>query len=495
MVAPLAQATLGVALAGAAVEGTRVLSKYPAPKVIAVAVLVLGSIWFASTRRTSLVLALLMLYLGLLDGYLKLASGSSVVTLIRDALLYSIVIGLMLRGQIEAKRFEMPPLSGWVLAYIAVVLVQIANPHGGTLFHSLAGVRQHLEFVPLFFLGYWFVTDLASLRRFVVLLLVIGAANGVVGFVQFNLSPAHLATWGPGYAKLVNGTGVSGRVFNDVATGVTRVRPLGLGSDAGDGGLFGVLALGGVLALIALPGSLRYRVGAAILGVGVVIAVITSEGRGVIIAAVATLLAFGIMTATSQRRLANLAGIAVAGLIGYLVVTAIVAGAGGGGAFRYQGLSASKILTTATSTGGRPAELHIVSSEIAAYPLGAGLATAGPASGTPGGSSLSDKLNAESEFAFLVLETGVPGLIALIGFTLALLGLGLIRCRREPDPHARLLLAALVSPIAGILVDFYAGPATVTVPDAPYLWFVGGVIAYWLVACYRERRMAPSVQA
>jgi hypothetical protein len=49
------------------------------------------------------------------------------------------------------------------------------------------------------------------------------------------------------------------------------------------------------------------------------------------------------------------------------------------------------------------------------------------------------------------------------------------------------LLAALTSPLAGILVDYYAGPGTVGVPDGPFLWFVGGVIAYWLITLPRAR--------
>ena len=88
-----------------------------------------------------------------------------------------------------------------------------------------------------------------------------------------------------------------------------------------------------------------------------------------------------------------------------------------------------------------------MSSAISQYPLGAGLGTAGPAAATGlGGSALTNTLNAESEFSFLVIEVGVPGMIVLVGFAVSLLGMGIVRCRREPDPQARLLLAALISP-------------------------------------------------
>ncbi|MEA2372965.1 MAG: hypothetical protein QOH12_3359 [Solirubrobacteraceae bacterium] len=481
-------ATLGVSLAGLTIAVTPSLISHGVVRMVALIVVAAGVVALAWTRRTGLALAILMLYLGLLDGFLKLASGSSSVALVRDALLYAIVAGVLVRGQVEDRRLSLPPLSGWILAYVAFVLVQIANPSGGTFVHSLAGVKPHLEFVPLFFLGYLVVRDAAALRKFVLLLLVIGAANGVVGYVQFQSSPQQLASWGPGYSARVLGTGTftgGGSAFVDSA-GIQRVRPFGLGSDIGAGGAFGVLALGGIFALGSFAARIRDRLVAAILSVGAVAAIVTSEGRGVIVAAAATVLAYGVMTATSSRRLASLAGFAVAAVVAYFVVTAITSGAGGG-AFRYQGLSASKIATTTTSNGGRPGQLHAIADAAIHYPLGAGLGTGGPATVTAGASPLTGKLNTESEFSFLVVETGIPGLLAVIGFTIVVLGLGLARCRSEPDLHARVLLAAVISPLLGMLISFYAGPGTVTVPDGPLLWFVGGIVAYWMITLPRER--------
>jgi hypothetical protein len=487
-VEPVGMILLGCVLAGAAFALSLVLERRGLALTVAALVFVAGSVWFAATRRTGLALCLLMLYLGGLDGYLKLATGSSVVTLVRDMLLYAIAAGMLARSQVQGRRLSLPPLSGWVVVYVVAVLVQVANPNGGTVSHSLTGVRPHIEFIPLFFLGYVTVREASSLRRFVLLLLVLAAANGIVGFVQFNLSPAQLAQWGKGYAERINGTGpLAARTFVD-SSGISRVRPFGLGSDAGSGGLFGVLAIGGIFAFSSLIFPVRYRIGAAILGAGAVTAIITSQGRGVIVAAVATALAFGTMTATSQRRLATLAGVAVVAAVAYFVGSAIISSAGGGNAFRYQGLSASKILATTSTSGGRPGQLSAIGFAIAHYPLGAGLGIAGPASGAAGGSSLTGTLNAESEFSFLTLEAGVPGLLAVIGFTLMLLGLGLMRIRREPNAETRILLAAIISPIAGMLVDFYAGADTVSVPDGPFLWFVGGLIGYWLITVPRERR-------
>src|SRR5262249_39058986 len=155
---------------------------------------------------------------GLLDGFLKLRTGSSLATVGRDALLYAVIAGIVARGVLRRQRLQLPPLSGWVLAFVVVVVVQMANPADFGIRHTAGALRPHLEFVPLFFIGYAVLRTRAALRAFFVLMLVIATANGIVGFVQLNLTPAQLAAWGPGYAQRINGTGlgvsqVSGRVF------------------------------------------------------------------------------------------------------------------------------------------------------------------------------------------------------------------------------------------------------------------------------------------
>ena len=162
------------------------------------------------------------------------------------------------------------------------------------------------------------------------------------------------------------------------------MRRVGRGREGGGGGLFGVGAIGGALALSAVVARRRYRICAGVLGAGAAVAIVTSQGRGVIVAAVATALAYGVMAATSQRRIASLAGLVVAGAVAYFVVTSILTSAGKD-AFRYQGLSASKIIETTSGSRGRPGQLHTIGATIVTYPLGVGLGTAGPAGSTAGG--------------------------------------------------------------------------------------------------------------
>ena len=492
------QTVAGLLVAGASAAFTLYLARSVTVKDAAIVIVVAGTLWFGVTRHTQLALAMFMLYLGLLDGYLKLATGSSYVTLVRDVLLYAIVIGLLVRAIVEGRLLRLPPLSLWVIAFVILVLIQIPNPNGGTLVHSLAGVRQHLEFVPLFFLAYAYMRTVKALRVFVILLAVIAAANGIAGLVQWGESPQQFARWGPGYAQRVLGEGNfsgGGRTFGLTSSSTSGSRPFGLGSDAGDGGMFGALALAGILALASLYPRRGYRLFALAMAAGATTAVVTSQGRGVLISSVIILIAFGVLTVTARNRVTSLLGLVLAAAVVALVVSAVLGSAGSAGV-RYQSLSPSSLLATTSNARGR--SLDAIPHNLITYPFGAGLGTGGPASGsTPGASALTvnGNVDTETEISFLVVETGIAGMLVLVGFTLTLLVLGVRGIRREPDREARVLLAALLAPLAGLFVLFFTSAVTPSVPAGPYLWTVAGIFSYWFVARPAERRRAVSPAA
>jgi hypothetical protein len=491
----MSQTAAGLVVAGVVAGLTAFVTRRAAVEGAAVLLVVAGSLWFAATRRTQLALALFMLYLGLLDGYLKLASSSNLVTFVRDLLLFAIVVGLLVRAVVQRKPLSLPPLSGWVLAFVVLVFVQLANPQAGTLLHSLAGVRQHLEFVPLFFLTYAFIRTTKALRIFVILLAVIAAANGVASLVQFNESPAQFAAWGPGYSQRVLGTGVfsgGGRTFASVNGGGTR--PFGLGSDSGDGGWFGAFAFCGILALAAFSTRRRYQVFAVVAALGAALAIITSQDRGVIVGSIIILLAFGLLTAASRSRFKSLLWLVLAALATFFVIQAVI-GSVASSQLRYQGLSPSSILQTTNTARGR--SIARIPHNLITYPFGAGLGTAGPASVSASGASqltVNGNIDTETEFSFLTVETGIAGMLVLTGFTITLLVLGLRRCRHEPDREARVLLAAMIAPVAGIFAVFFTSVPTDGVPPGPYLWAVAGVVSYWLVALPAARRRRASAE-
>ena len=469
--------TMGLAAAGV----TAVLVGNGTLKSVAILIVVVGTIWFAATRQTTLAMALLMLYLGLLDGYLKLATGSNLVTFVRDVLLYAICVGVLLRAIVERRPLSLPPLSGWVIAFSVLVVAQLANPDDGSLYHSLAGVRQQLEFVPLFFLAASFVRTKRALRWFLILMLAIGAANGVASWIQFNESPAQLASWGPGYAERVLGTGgfqFAGRTFYN-STGQQFTRPFGLGSDAGGGGDAGAFAIAGVLAMFLLARRRRGRLlFAVVMAAGAVVAIYTSEGRAAVISAVVIAFAFALLASVARGRKETIVAVGVGLAIAFFVVQAFVTTASST-TTRYSGLTAGKLLGTTSNARGR--SYAQIPYNLSHFALGAGLGVAGPATGVKGGGPNAGNVDAENELSFLVVETGIPGAVVLISFTAMLFVLGARRVRLEEDSETRILLAAIIAPLGGMLALYLVSAATPTTPSGPYLWAVGGLASYWLV--------------
>ncbi|MEA2269600.1 MAG: hypothetical protein QOC64_2210, partial [Solirubrobacteraceae bacterium] len=470
-----------------------VTTRVPDPSALStlalVGVLAVGG-WMFVSERYALSLAVLCLYLGLLDGFLKMATGHQVTTLGRDVLLYGIVGGALARIAVRKTALALPPLTGWVLAFALIVLVGALNPGSYPLVHALGALRPHLEFVPLFFFGYVVMRDARRLRMFLVLLLVCGAANGIVGVVQYNLTPRQLASWGPGYSQRLEGAGgVAGRTFAG-ANGVSRVRPFGLAADVGGGGLIAVLAVPAGLALIGSAWRRpRHAALAVLLSLGVVAAIVTSQGRGVVLAAFVIVGAYAAISVSARRLVPTLAGIAVAGAITFAVISTLSDHSRANDLSRYSSIAPGKVLTTTNKDRG--GALSVVPTYIASYPLGHGLGTAGPAT-TFGGGRLSG-LSGESEFSFLVLELGIAGLVVVVGFTLRLLVLA--RHCRVRDPELRMLLAAVVSPLFGVLALYIGGPATSGSPVSPYLWFVAGVMAYWLISARRAAVSLPGAGA
>jgi hypothetical protein len=231
---------------------------------------------------------------------------------------------------------------------------------------------------------------------------------------------------------------------------------------------------------------MRYLLFAAVMALGATTAIITSQGRGVIVGGVIIVLVFGLLTATSRTRATSLLGLTLATLVSFFVVQAII-GSAGSTALRYQGLSPSSFVQTTNKARGK--SIAKIPQNLANFPLGAGLATAGPASGTaPGASALTGNVDTETEFSFLTVETGIPGMVVLIGFTIYVLFLGLRRCRYEPDREARVLLAAIIAPVAGIIALCFSSALSPTTPAGPYLWAVGGIVSYWLIALPAARR-------
>lgn len=453
------------------------------PAAVGAVLFLLLAAWCFSTRRVDRSLAVLGLYLGLLDGYLKLRTGTQIITLGRDVLVIAIAGGAVLRSITSHKPMALPPLGGLVIAFAAVVFVELFNPNAPSIIQGLAGVRTHLEFVPLFFLGYAVIRSQLQVRTLVLILVICAAVGGVVSLIQSTLTPEQLAGWGPGYRERITGTGIfggAGRAAVD-SSGNTSVRPFGLGSDVGAGAFIAALALPGLIALF-MNASARGRVASMPLAIGIALAVVTSGSRGATILAVVSVVAFGVIATVSKTGLRAIVGVAVGAVI--VVGVAKQVGPENPAKSRASSVAPGRVLTTFSDE--RLSSVKLFGGYAVRYPLGVGVGSAGPATRLAvTGQRPGSGFNSETLWNFLVIETGLAGLAIIVVLLLRLSWLAVTRIRHREDPAMRLYLAALAAPLFSLVVAGFGGPATIQVPFGPFLWLVSGVLSYWLIALPR----------
>jgi hypothetical protein len=240
------------------------------------------------------------------------------------------------------------------------------------------------------------------------------------------------------------------------------------------------VALCGIFTLAAFSRRRRYQLFAVAMAVLAVVAIVTSQGRTVILGSVITVLAFAALTLRSGSRTKSLGGLVMVLVVGAFVVSTVVSNAGSGG-LRYSGLGPAGLLSTTSSARGT--SILDIPYNMVHYPFGVGLGTGGPAAGSPGVSTFQSTggFDVETEFSFLVIEIGIPGMVVVTAFLLCLIAVSFRRVSREPDPEARILIAALVAPLVAIFVQFFVSALTPSVPLGPYIFAVGGIISYWLI--------------
>ena len=494
-----------VALAGLAalLLAFAISLQIPTPTVSSVATvlaLTVGAVCVVAlviSPRYEVTLTILVLYLGLLDGPVKNESTSHhLASSARDVLLIAIVIGMLMRLGLKRERLSLPPLSGWVLAFVAFVLVEALNPYTGNVLKAIGGYRQELEWVPCFFFGYLILRSRRRFRQFFLLLGVIALANGVVGAYQSRLSANQVAGWGPGYSEFVKGgegNGITPRLYK--SEGVGHIRPPALGSDSGFGGGIGAIALPGLLALLVV-GRTRRRWPVLLCCVGALLAIATAASRTSVIIGAIALVTFVVLSLFAGLRVSRpLVGLAATAVLGLVVGSVLVATVGSGVFTRQETLVS---LTSAEEHGGgaKTRTLSEIPADLIHEPFGYGLGTAGSAAGFGGRyhpEFEGQRVTGGSAYSLLMKELGVPGLLLWVGLSANAIVLALGRFRRVHDVELRTYLVAITSSLITLTIGGLSGP-TLAVTLGAFLWFAPGVISYWLAGPgWVEAKTAPAV--
>lgn len=446
--------------------------------------LLLATLLLAVTRRFGLALGLYIVYVGCLDGYVKLSTGSENIAVVRTILLGAIVAAGVLALITDRSPVTLP--RGWVFvfAFVLVGLVEIANPGNPNLIKPIGSLRQEIESVPLFFLAYATIRRTADLQNLLLIIVAVAVANGIASIVQYNISPQQFASWGPGYRDRIFGSvgGVTGRIFQDgSATG--RARPFGLGSDAGAGGVAGLIAAPALIALILKPQATAWGSASLIRGLAisaapfVLLAVVLSLTRALVLATIVALVAQALLSARRQLIPLILVGAAAFLLGGTIIQQATGGTSGGNGLARYTTITPDSLLGTARESRG--SAFTIFPQYVVKFPFGAGLGGVGPSTGFRGLVRPEESLNGETQFNVTLLDMGVPGLLLLF----VVVGSALVRIRAvqaERDLTVRSHMAALAGPFVGNLFLFFTASPLSGGILAAYFWGVAGVLAYWM---------------
>ena len=453
--------------------------------VLAVVAALVGTVALMVCRRLEVSVMLLVLYLGLLDGPVKLLFGGHELTAgVRNVLTLAICLGVLMRMVVRRQPLRMPPMSAWVVAFVGVVVIEVFNPRTEGVLKVVGGFRQQLQFVPFFFFGYYLMR---SKRRFRQLFLIVGVmalANGLVAAYQTELTPAQLASWGPGYHNLIyvpSEAKGSGRLY--FSEGEARVRPPGLGSDEGFGGGMGVVALGFCLALLATARRRRWI--PALLCVGALVAIITGLNRAPVIGAGLVVLSFAGFAALAGRRVTRVLGALLAIVVlgipaGALVVTSLRSGT----FKRYENLQASS--STATYKEGA---WSLIPHYLSVAPFGFGLGSVGAVSGLEGRNRdllEGHGVSSETQFNLIVNELGGPGLLVWTALSLYMFAVITRGMRTVRDGDLAIMLAGTFAPFVALFFEGTAGAISNSAVWGPYFWFAIGVAAYWFAGPGRQ---------
>jgi hypothetical protein len=458
----------------------------PNPDFPLVFALLLGGVCvfaLAVSSRLEVTVTILAIYLGLLDGPVKLMTASKAASSVRDVLIAAVCLGALVRLAGRRERLRLPPLSGWVLAFVGLVLIEAFNPRTHGLLKVVGGFRQNLEWVPFFFFGYALMRSKERFRKLFIVLGLIALANGAVSAYQTQLTPGQLSSWGPGYAALYEDnsagtTGITARRY--LSEGKALVRPPALGSDSGFGGGVGVIALPCVLALIATGGR-RRRWLAIPLALGALVAVATGLGRLQVVGAAIAAIGFLLLSLSAGERAikplrALLVVAAVALPLGALFVSAV-----GSKVFsRYESIEPSNVVQTSTTY--KEKSLALIPRYIASSPFGFGLATAGASSNFGGKATEALEghgVSAETQYNYVEDELGAAGLILWIALALQVIVLVLRQLPRILDVEVRIDLAAVFAVFVAFALMGLQGSFMSSAAGGPFFWFSVGIAAYW----------------
>jgi O-antigen ligase len=421
---------------------------------VAAGVLGLGAYVYLAATRPGLAVAVLVLYGGVVSGFLKTyAPNSTVVVASADGLAAVLIAVSLWKGRMQTRFTAVHYVVG---SFVVLVLgLAVFNPLAPRGLQLVGGVRTEILYPCLFFVAAGCLRSRSARQQFINAVLITTAVLGAISIVQYAAGP----DWSIAHH-------LAQRITRDYATSAGSFRPASLLAVPGvAGSLFGCGALFATLWLVRpLNDSTFTRwaaYGALVFDVaGLAVSGQRSGNIGFAVGLVVLILL------TRSRILLSATSVGV----GLLIIVALILPS----VNPYHRVTTVGGQDSARSLNLRVATWRHVLTQLPDYPLGHGPGYTGSAA-TRFGASGSDVLNnvvTDNVWIKLLYETGIPGALWYAALLISAIVLGIREARRQS--WWGVLLLAL---IAHQMVTGFFSNMLDPVPYTVIFWSVLGVTA------------------
>jgi len=371
-------------------------------------------------------------------------------------------------------RLARTPLD-WLIAIFGFICVaQIFNPLSYSYMASIASLKMHIVVIPLYFFGYHLCRTKKQIRKWFLVFTLIGVAIGGYAVIQFLQGPTAISKAIPAASHLV--------YVNTwrTASGQLYFRPFSTTTNAGGAATWAQCAIPLALALIMFQAvSKRLKLFLSAMIVLLCTAILVSLVRQIVLA---TLVGFVFLVLLQ----------ALFGEIKRGVISILLAGILFFGSFWFATQLAGDAVAHKLGSIIRPIDAYqktrgyhfrYLPYIMKQFPLGAGLGRVGPATskfywelhedqlrGGPGA------LSGENYFLAMVSETGIPGLLVILFFYLAILLKGIRIHKGLKDKELQWVSAGILAVLISVFVEWFGASPLLTTPLNLYFWFLAGVL-------------------
>lgn len=406
--------------------------------------------------------------------YKYLTNFSSVIYVIKPALLGFIVLMWLVNTRLMRKKLRLFPLSAFMGVFLLWGLAQVLNPFARGI---ASGLATYLVWylLPITMLPLVLNTTRSEGKeaRIRFAIVVMSVVVSLFAILQFRMGRAWTESHLPGYASMSASdwwaTDSSGKII------AASFRPASTTATGGGGGYWAHLGVLFALTFVIAPGiSLRMRIISSVLLMINMMGILVSGVRLYIVILPVETLFWIAVTARSIRQVARNIGLtAVAALImygGFLAAQALSNGKLGA---RYKETISSPLTKFQKDRGNNFAFLPFFLSQ---FPLGVGYqhALGGYAGKANEAGAL--KLNRETVFNETATDFGVPGLVFTLGFLLGFPFYGWKVVKSIKDKTQSFTAGLYVGIMAGYFFMGFGGPS---LQAADFYWLsIGLVFSY-----------------